>query len=248
MANGHRAQVYSAAGEPVGATLRHADLIQSVAFSPDGRLVATASHDGTARVWDAGTGALLGLPLYHDQRMEFDAVRYAHVDPNISARMNRQNQVIYGPFASRGRVLLAGFDPRRPRLLITVGGDETVRAWDAATGEPVGPPMPLDGEPLSAELGPDTHVRVLMQEAGRGLEAKRLVDWDLAADPRPAGELRWLATLLSGRIIDAAGQVSPASAAEVRAAQDALLALDPKRYAYLQGGAMSSSGNRVAPD
>jgi len=47
--------------EPQGVTLNgHTADINSVSFSPDGRFVVTASADGTARVWDAATGASLG--------------------------------------------------------------------------------------------------------------------------------------------------------------------------------------------
>ncbi|MTE21502.1 WD40 repeat domain-containing protein [Streptomyces sp. TRM43335] len=34
----------------------HTDTVRDIAWSPDGRLLATASRDGTARIWDAGSG------------------------------------------------------------------------------------------------------------------------------------------------------------------------------------------------
>ena len=54
-------------------TLRHAfwhkDAVANAAFSPDGTLVVTASFDKTAKVWDAETGAALGLPMRHAGRV-----------------------------------------------------------------------------------------------------------------------------------------------------------------------------------
>ncbi|MBV9313587.1 MAG: hypothetical protein JO100_07485, partial [Pseudonocardia sp.] len=46
-----------------GAHLRtlkgHTNWVRGVAFSPDGRLLATTSYDRTVRVWDPATGAHL---------------------------------------------------------------------------------------------------------------------------------------------------------------------------------------------
>jgi WD40 repeat protein len=76
-----------ATGRPRGGTLRHADPIETITHSADGRLVATTSRNGRTerqygvkrrgyltseglhrsdvRVWDAATGELLGPPLPH---------------------------------------------------------------------------------------------------------------------------------------------------------------------------------------
>ena len=39
------------------------DVVLSAAFSPDGKLIVTASFDNTARLWDAETGKQIGEPL-----------------------------------------------------------------------------------------------------------------------------------------------------------------------------------------
>ena len=83
---------------PLGRPLTHQGAVNTVAYSPDGKTVLTASVDGTARVWDAATGQPIGPPLTHQ-----DGV-YA---------------VAYSP---DGKTVLTGSDDNTARLWDVVSG------------------------------------------------------------------------------------------------------------------------------
>jgi WD40 repeat protein len=54
-----------ATGEPIGSPLLgHTDWVTSVAFSLDGRYVASGSADKSIRIWSSGNGRAIGTPFF----------------------------------------------------------------------------------------------------------------------------------------------------------------------------------------
>lgn len=84
----------------------HAGSVFDVAFSPDSARLATASEDGTARVWDVATGRTLLVLRPHP-------VGYA---PGVEHILEHVG------FSGDGR------------RLVTISQDRVMRIWDAATG------------------------------------------------------------------------------------------------------------------
>ncbi|WP_044149444.1 WD40 repeat domain-containing protein, partial [Singulisphaera acidiphila] len=44
---------------------QHLGPVRALAFSPDGKLALTGSHDRTGRLWEVASGQPVGAPLYH---------------------------------------------------------------------------------------------------------------------------------------------------------------------------------------
>jgi WD40 repeat protein len=160
----------SRTGEEIGPPLRHQsglhfaskfrdiDPAQSgvyfAEFSPDGKWVATASNDSTARVWDAHTGLPVTPPLPHQSW-----VNTAFFSPDgrwlVTASGDHTALVwdlaaahaaqlsgtpapppLFSPLRHVGSVWMATFSPDGKRIL-TTSFDQTARIWQL-------PPLPAE--------------------------------------------------------------------------------------------------------
>jgi WD40 repeat protein len=109
--------------------------IRTVAFSPDGSTVVTASSSGVARVWDADSGRELNR-LAHD-----DVVTHAEFSPNgrriITASRDHTARLwdtssgrALARFGHDAAVSEASFSPDG-RYIVTASDDGTAGVWDA---------------------------------------------------------------------------------------------------------------------
>jgi WD40 repeat protein len=87
----------------------HTAAVRRVAYSPDGSRIITASHDGTARIWDTRTGIELQV---------------LHVHPHIA------NTPVYSDIVKTAVYSLDG------KRVLTASGDKT-QVWDVRTGAQV---------------------------------------------------------------------------------------------------------------
>lgn len=125
----------------------HLESVLGLAYSPDGRILATASNDHTARLWNADNGRPMGEPLRHRApvnavALSADGQRVVTASDDFSARIWRvaDGQPL-GPALEHGAPVRAvAFDAGGGRVA-TGSWDHNARVWDAATGAPVGQPM-----------------------------------------------------------------------------------------------------------
>jgi WD40 repeat protein len=127
----------------------HALSVNSVAFSPDGKTLASASLDNTIILWDVTTRKQIGQRLTGHTSSVF-SVAYSP-DGKLLASGGADSTIILWDMATRqpigqplkgntGWVHCLAFSPDG-RMLATGSGNGSIILWDVATRQPIGQPL-----------------------------------------------------------------------------------------------------------
>ena len=119
----------------------HTSAVMSVAFSPDGARLATASDDRTAKVWDAESGEELFTLAGHTNWVlsvvfSPDGTRLATASSDRTAKVwdAASGAELFTLASHTDWVRSVALSPAGTRLA-TASDDRTVKVWDAASGE-----------------------------------------------------------------------------------------------------------------
>jgi WD40 repeat protein len=162
----------------------HTGTVYSVAFSPDGKILATGSRDGTVRLWDVATHRQIGNPIavpgptVTSVAFSPDGLTLATGSEDHTVRLwdLATHRQIGDPLAGHaGPVYSVAFSPDG-KTVASGSLSETAQLWDVATHRRIGKAFTGHiGAVLSVAFSPDGKTLA----AGTAYDTVRL--WDVAA-------------------------------------------------------------------
>ena len=118
----------------------HTAWVRSLAFSPDGKILASGSLDCTIRLWNVETGQCLQILTGHTSGVQ--SVAFSNDGTTLASGSNDKTIRLWNLQTRECLLVLSGhtnniifvtFHPNR-QTLITASRDDTVRLWDIQTG------------------------------------------------------------------------------------------------------------------
>ncbi len=157
------------------ATLPGVSVDSWITFSRDGRTFLTAPRDGSAQIWDAGTGLVRPPALQHESHLNvssgaftLDGRRVATVGIDRTARVwdVLTGAALTPPLGHDDSAYAVAFSPDG-RLLVVCTQDSAVHVWDVEKRTRLYPPLRLASAAIMARFSPDGLLIVTTEQRGR---------------------------------------------------------------------------------
>ena len=119
----------------------HSDSVSSVAWSPDGRQVASSSDDRTIKIWDPATGQCQGTLEGHGGPVS--SVAWSPDGRKVASASGDGTIKIWDPATGQCQGILEGHSDSASsvawspdgRQVASASDDRTIKIWDLATGQ-----------------------------------------------------------------------------------------------------------------